>query len=107
MGFAMFVLREIPDNCPLVLENALKTLLQFISHWKGLITNQEVAEKAEKAKDENNQSLQQALAWVEACALVTLCSYRSVTRKYSLAIMKEVRSLLECLRATRVSVLDM
>ena len=51
MGFAMFVLREIPDNCPLVLENALKTLLQFISHWKGLITNQEVAEKAEKAKD--------------------------------------------------------
>ena len=103
MGFAIFVLREIPDNCPLVLENALKTLVQFLSHWKGLLTNQEASEE----KDENNQWLKKSLAWVEACALVTLCSYRSVTRKYSLAIMKEVRSLLECLRATRVSTIMM
>ena len=31
--------------------------------------------------------------WVEACALVTMCSYRSVTRRLSLVLLKEIRSL--------------
>ena len=35
--------------------------------------------------------------WVEACALVTLCSYRSVTRRLSLVLLREVRSLHEAL----------
>ena len=118
MGFAMFILRDIPDNCPLVLENALKTLAQFLSHWCGLLNNREMSEEAkgvenlkgaEGAKKDGKEQkeeivlLQQSLAWVEACALVTFCSYRSVTRKYSLSIMKEVRSLLENLRMTKVS----
>ena len=29
--------------------------------------------------------------WVEACALVALCSYRSVTRRLSLVLLKEVQ----------------
>ena len=33
------------------------------------------------------------LPWVEACALVTMCSYRSVTRRLSLVLLKEIRSL--------------
>ncbi len=36
--------------------------------------------------------------WVEACALVTLCSYRSVTRRLSLALLKETRVLHETLK---------
>ena len=35
--FALFLLRDIPDSCPLVLEAALKMLLQFSSHWRALI----------------------------------------------------------------------
>jgi hypothetical protein len=31
--------------------------------------------------------------WVEACGLVTMCSYRSVTRRLSLVLLKEIRSL--------------
>ena len=36
--------------------------------------------------------------WVEACALVTLCSYRSVTRRLSLVLLKETRGLHEMLK---------
>ena len=36
--YAMFILRDIPDNCPLTLESALKFLIQMVTHWKGLIT---------------------------------------------------------------------
>ena len=37
-GFANFILREVPDSCPLVLEGALKTLGQLLGHWRGLVT---------------------------------------------------------------------
>ena len=36
--YALFILREVPDNCPLTLESALKFLIQMVTHWKGLIT---------------------------------------------------------------------
>ena len=38
------------------------------------------------------------IPYIEACALVTLCSYRSVTRRLSLALLKETRLLHEALR---------
>ncbi len=38
------------------------------------------------------------MPWVEGCALVTLCSYRSVTRRLSLALLKETRVLHETLK---------
>ena len=37
------------------------------------------------------------MPWVEACALVMLCNYRSVTRRLSLVLLKEVRSLCDAL----------
>ena len=37
--FVQFLLRDVPDSCPLVLEAALKALIQFISHWRMLITS--------------------------------------------------------------------
>lgn len=97
-GMAIFILREIPDSCPLVLESALKTLGQFIPFWRSQLTpiNNETLEVAD-------EPLLLALSWVEACALVTFCSYRSVARKFSLAIMKEVRLLTSMLGISRVS----
>lgn len=35
--FALFILRDIPDSCPLILEAALKKLIQMVTHWKSLI----------------------------------------------------------------------
>ena len=48
------------------------------------------------------------IPWVEACGLVTLCSCRSVTRRFSLVLLKEVRSLHEALvgEASRVGVAE-
>ena len=45
--------------------------------------------------DESASDIIYCIPWIEACALVTLCSYRSVTRKLSLALLKETRILHE------------
>ena len=37
-GYAIFILQEIPDSCPLVLEGSLKSLGQLLGHWRGLVT---------------------------------------------------------------------
>lgn len=37
--FVMFLLRDVPDSCPLVLEATLKLLIQFIGHWRQLLTS--------------------------------------------------------------------
>ncbi len=39
--FVLFILRDIPDSCPLVLDSALKMLVKLLSHWKSLITSEE------------------------------------------------------------------
>lgn len=38
--FSRFILCDIPDSCPLVLDSALKMLIQMITHWKTLITTE-------------------------------------------------------------------
>ena len=37
--FVQFLLRDVPDACPLVLEATLKLLIQFISHWRQMVTS--------------------------------------------------------------------
>ena len=92
-GYAIFILQEIPDSCPLVLEGALKTLGHFLGHWRSLISGQEEQDHTDPPED--------SIVWVESCALVTFCSYRSLTRKFSLAILKEVRALLDVFRQNK------
>ena len=53
---------------------------------------------AEESSEEQKKGEEgYCIPWVEACGLVTLCSYRSVTRRFSLVLLKEVRSLHEAL----------
>ena len=51
----------------------------------------------EENKNEDKEREEYCIHWVEACGLVTLCSYRSVTRRLSLVLLKEIRSLHEAL----------
>lgn len=53
----------------------------------------------------NGDTSTYCIPWVEACGLVTLCSYRTMTRRFSLMLLKEVRSLHEALagESSRVS----
>ena len=41
IGFVLFILRDIPDSCPLVIESALKMLGNFLTHWKAVLTNEQ------------------------------------------------------------------
>jgi len=93
--FAQFILQDIPDSCPLVLEAALKMLIQMITHWRALIATE--ADKQNTSPSVSDGVLC-CVPWVEACALVMLCSYRSVSRRISLLLLKEVRSLHEALQ---------
>lgn len=98
-GYSCFILDNVPDSCPLVLEGALKTLGQLLGHWRSLVTGggEEPPDLSSPPGD--------SIVWVESCALVTLCSYRPLTRKYSLAILKEVRALLEIFKQETVKYL--
>ena len=113
--YSVFVMRDIPDSTPLVLESSLKVLGQLLTHWKGIVsgTFDDISGSVGKAKEDHGSKKDQgskvevelpftAMCSVEACALVTFCSYRSMTRRLSLAILKEVRSCLEALGAYKV-----
>ncbi|XP_065885600.1 protein furry homolog isoform X2 [Dysidea avara] len=101
-GFVLFILRDIPDSCPLVIESALKMLGNFLTHWKAVLTNEQATKSSEDRsplqtdKFVSEQSCA-ALHWVESLALVAFCSYRPFSRRVSLLIMKEAKSLLELL----------
>jgi len=41
IGFVLFILRDIPDSCPLVMESALKMLGNFLTHWKAVLTSEQ------------------------------------------------------------------
>lgn len=49
--FALYILREIPDNCPLVLEAVLRMLINMVTHWKSLIGMEQPSAQQEVTKD--------------------------------------------------------
>ena len=102
--FSVFVMRDIPDSTPLVLEGSLKVLGQLLSHWRGLVISgsEDTGGEGGGSSSGREDIPFSAMCSVEACALVTFCSYRSMTRRLSLAILKEVRSCLEVLGANKV-----
>ncbi|XP_062513570.1 protein furry homolog-like isoform X2 [Corticium candelabrum] len=101
-GFVAFILKDIPDTCPLVLDSALRMLILFLTQWKTTAQNEKV--KAERGEGifpdmarlripSEQRPYATVLHRVEGLALVTMCSCRSVTRKLSIAVLKEVRNL--------------
>ena len=118
--FVQFLLRDVPDSCPLVLEATLKLLIQSIRDWRQMISSppdkttvsflhcntavsrpvvflQKSSSDGGKEGGSGEVGEGYCVPWVEACGLVTLCSYRSVTRRLSLVLLREVRSLHEAL----------
>jgi hypothetical protein len=101
-GFVGFILKDIPDTCPLVLDSALRMLIRYLSQWK--TTAQSEKAKAERGEGSfpdmarlripsEHHPYATVLHRVEGLALVTMCSCRPVTRKLSIAVLKEVRNL--------------
>uniref|UniRef100_A0A673H4V3 Protein furry homolog-like n=1 Tax=Sinocyclocheilus rhinocerous TaxID=307959 RepID=A0A673H4V3_9TELE len=93
-GFVYFIVREVTDVHPTLLDNAVKMLLQLIIQWR------QAVQSSNRSHDSQSPSLplERSPLWtvlhvVEGLALVVLCSCRPATRRLAVNVLKEVRSL--------------
>uniref|UniRef100_A0A671LQ24 Protein furry homolog-like n=1 Tax=Sinocyclocheilus anshuiensis TaxID=1608454 RepID=A0A671LQ24_9TELE len=93
-GFVYFIVREVTDVHPTLLDNAVKMLLQLIIQWRQSV------QSSNRSHDSQSPSLplERSPLWtvlhvVEGLALVVLCSCRPATRRLAVNVLKEVRSL--------------
>uniref|UniRef100_A0A8C1WE90 Furry homolog, like n=1 Tax=Cyprinus carpio TaxID=7962 RepID=A0A8C1WE90_CYPCA len=93
-GFVYFIVREVTDVHPTLLDNAVKMLLQLIIQWR------QAVQSSNRSHDSQVPSLplERSPLWtvlhvVEGLALVVLCSCRPATRRLAVNVLKEVRSL--------------
>uniref|UniRef100_A0A8C5NAA8 Furry homolog, like n=1 Tax=Gouania willdenowi TaxID=441366 RepID=A0A8C5NAA8_GOUWI len=107
-GFAYFIVREVTDVHPTLLDNAVKMLLQLISQWRQAVQSSNKSHEAQKINNflvsgsGRSLSLERSLPLgvlhvVEGLALVVLCSCRPATRRLAVNILKEVRCMFLCL----------
>ncbi|XP_056895276.1 protein furry homolog-like isoform X4 [Takifugu flavidus] len=97
-GFVYFIVREVTDIHPSLLDNAVKMLLQLISQWRQAVQSSNKTHNVQGAGRGHSLSLERTpilgvLHMVEGLALVVLCSCRPATRRLSVNILKEVRAL--------------
>ncbi|GFY64535.1 protein furry [Trichonephila inaurata madagascariensis] len=97
-GFVQFMLREVNDTFPQLLDNALRMLLQFLTNWKNALTSQSQNSLRKTTHEQNKiDHLCSVLHLVEAVALVMLCHCRLPPRRLAVHILKETKSLLKIL----------
>lgn len=98
-GFVQFMLREVNDTFPQLLDNALRMLLQFLTNWKNALATNQSQNSLKRASHEQNKidHLCSVLHSVEAVALVMLCHCRLPPRRLSVHILKETKALLKIL----------
>lgn len=92
-GFIHFILNEINDTFPQLLDNSLRILLQFLTTWKNSLQAPPSHHPTSKAKDVLNETqkldhLSNVMHYTEATALVFLCSCRQPARRLSAHILK-------------------
>ncbi|KAK2835881.1 hypothetical protein Q5P01_016365 [Channa striata] len=97
-GFVYFIVREVTDIHPTLLDNAVKMLLQLISQWRQAVQSSHKTHDAQGLSSSHSLSLERnhpsgVLHVVEGLALVVLCSCRPATRKLAVNVLKEVRAL--------------
>uniref|UniRef100_A0A8D0AM31 Furry homolog, like n=1 Tax=Sander lucioperca TaxID=283035 RepID=A0A8D0AM31_SANLU len=101
-GFAYFIVREVTDVHPTLLDNAVKMLLQLISQWRQAVQSSNKSfnynSLLQGSSSGRSLSLERTpllgvLHVVEGLALVVLCSCRPATRRLAVNVLKEVRAL--------------
>ncbi|XP_029965290.1 protein furry homolog isoform X2 [Salarias fasciatus] len=105
-GFTNFLLREVQDTHQGLLDTSLKLLLQLLTQWKLTLAAAGRSHDATKLHAvellQTSSSLKipaergphsAVLHAVEGLAVVLLCSCQLSTRRLSVAILKEIRSL--------------
>ncbi|KAM6938418.1 protein furry homolog-like isoform 1-T1 [Lycodopsis pacificus] len=97
-GFAYFIVREVTDVHPTLLDNAVKMLLQLLSQWRQAVQSSNKSHDAKGSSSGHSLPLERSpllgvLRVVEGLALVVLCSCRPATRRLAVNVLKEVRAL--------------
>ncbi|MEQ2263144.1 hypothetical protein XENORESO_003653, partial [Xenotaenia resolanae] len=97
-GFVYFIVREVTDVHPTLLDNAVKKLLQLIIQWKQAVQSSNKNHDTQGSTSGRSLSLDRTPALgvlhvVEGLALVVLCSCRPATRKLAVNVLKELRAL--------------
>lgn len=99
-GFVQFMLREVNDTFPQLLDNALRMLLQFLTNWKNALSShgsQNSLRKESREQQNKIDHLCSVLHLIEAVGLVMLCHCRLPPRRLAVHILKETKSLLKTL----------
>ncbi|ETE70255.1 Protein furry-like-like protein, partial [Ophiophagus hannah] len=108
-GFVYFIVREVTDLHPTLLDNAVKMLVQLISQWKQAVQIQNKNQETQRGVTNGSAptlSLERTpysnvFHVVEGFALVILCSTRSATRRLAVSCLKEIRALFTVLDMTK------
>ncbi|XP_029110639.1 protein furry homolog-like isoform X1 [Scleropages formosus] len=108
-GFVYFIVRDVTDVHPTLLDNAVKMLVQLLSQWRQAVqSSNKGGEAAQGGASGSSHSLPLdrcqmpgVLHVAEGLALVVLCSCRPATRRLAVNVLREVRALAAALGITR------
>ncbi|KAK1345944.1 hypothetical protein QTO34_008409 [Cnephaeus nilssonii] len=113
-GFVYFVVREVTDVHPTLLDNAVKMLVQLINQWnrqrkcttktrthrnvsprvtKSVSSQHGLANGASHPPPLERSPYPSVFHVVEGFALVILCSSRPATRRLAVSVLREIRAL--------------
>ncbi|KAL4635429.1 hypothetical protein GN956_G14687 [Arapaima gigas] len=100
-GFVYFIVRDVTDVHPTLLDNAVKMLVQLLSQWrqsvqssnKGVDATQGGASGSSPSLPLERPQMPGVLHVAEGLALVVLCSCRPATRRLAVNVLREVRAL--------------
>ncbi|XP_063191287.1 protein furry homolog-like isoform X8 [Chroicocephalus ridibundus] len=108
-GFVYFIVREVTDIHPTLLDNAVKMLVQLINQWKQAAQmhnkNQDsqrgVSNGAAHTLPLERNLYSSVFHVVEGFALVILCSTRPATRRLAVSVLREIRALFTVLEISK------
>ncbi|XP_037239370.1 protein furry homolog-like isoform X2 [Falco rusticolus] len=108
-GFVYFIVREVTDIHPTLLDNAVKMLVQLINQWKQAAQmhnkNQDsqrgVSNGAAHTLPLERTLYSSVFHVVEGFALVILCSTRPATRRLAVSVLREIRALFTLLEISK------
>ncbi|XP_030306050.1 protein furry homolog-like isoform X2 [Calypte anna] len=100
-GFVYFIVREVTDVHPTLLDNAVKMLVQLINQWKQAAQMHNKTQDSQRGVSNgaaHTLPLERTLYSsvfhvVEGFALVILCSTRPATRRLAVSVLREIRAL--------------
>ncbi|XP_075005134.1 protein furry homolog-like isoform X5 [Calonectris borealis] len=108
-GFVYFIVREVTDIHPTLLDNAVKMLVQLINQWKQAAQMHNKTQDSQRGVSNgaaHTLPLERTLYSsvfhvVEGFALVILCSTRPATRRLAVSVLREIRALFTLLEISK------